>query len=220
MAVSNAKNTATSSENKKQTADNADNKDESATAQPAEWAQTILNQLIQSQKTWFEITSQQNSLLLETVSKVTEMRRDAPTTALSDWAKQGIEGFIEAQKRWSEIAGQQSEQILKVVQSNQNITSANQNSTQINAKAAAQQGHDALAKMQTAWLDFTAQQNAQMVGAMKETFKIDDASPAAALADFAQEAVNNYVDVQKRWLNLAMQLPFLGGNATTNEPKK
>ncbi len=59
-----------------------------------------------------------------------------------------------------------------------------------------------------------------MIGAMKQTLKIDDASPAAALADFAEEAVNNYVEVQKRWLNLALQLPFLGGSAAADEPKK
>lgn len=216
MADHKAKDHAAAGETKKQT---ATGKQKSAAAPPTEWAQTVLNQLVEAQKTWFEITTQQNSLLLETVAKVAEMRQNAPTSALSEWAKQGIEGFIEAQKRWSEISGQQSEQILKAVQSNQTVTSANQNAANASAQAAAQGGHDALATMQTAWLDFAAKQNQQMIGVMKQTLKIDDASPAAALADFAQEAVNNYVEVQKRWLNLAMQLPFLGAS-NADEPKK
>jgi hypothetical protein len=72
--------------------------------------------------------------------------------------------------------------------------------------------------MRRGWLDFAAQQNAQVISVMKESLNIDDSSPVAALADFTQEAVNNYIEVQKRWLDLAMQLPFLGG--TTPEPKK
>jgi len=210
MADAKAKNAG--QENKKQAAN-----DSKQTANPisTEWAQTVLNQLVEAQKTWFEITTQQNALLLETVSKVTEMRQNAPTAALSDWAKQGIESFIEAQKHWSEISGQQSEQILKAVQSNQNVNSAGRET----AQNAAGQNHEALTKMQTAWLDFAAQQNQQIVKVMKETLRVGDDSPAAALADFAQEAVNNYVEVQKRWIDLAMQLPFLGG-ANQNESKK
>lgn len=184
-----------------------------------EWAQTVLNQLVEAQKTWFEITTEQNNLLLETVQKVTEMRQTAPTNALSDWAKQGIEGFIEAQKRWSEIAGQQSEQILKAVQANQSVAENARAANQNSAQETAAQGHDALAKMQTAWLDFAAKQNEQMIGVMKETLRVSNDSPAAALADFAQQAVNNYVEVQKRWLNLAMQLPFLGANQRDEPPK-
>lgn len=219
MADSKTKDTKQASGNRRST---EANKPKSDGAQPTEWAQTVLTQLTEAQKTWFDITTEQNSLLLETVSRVTEMRRSAPTAALSDWAKQGIEGFIEAQKRWSEIAGQQSEQILNAVRSNQNVAGKTQNQTAQNAQNAqnaAQEAHNQLAAMQTAWLDFAAKQNAQMIGAMKQTLNLDENAPAGALANLAEEAVNNYVEVQKRWLNLALQLPFLG-NQNPNEPKK
>ena len=62
----------------------------------------------------------------------------------------------------------------------------------------------------TQWLDLAAQQNAQVIKAVKDGLNLDDNSPAAALADFAQQAVTNYVEVQKRWLDLATQLPFFG----------
>jgi|GEM_PF-806558 len=178
---------------------------------PTDWAQTVLNQLVEAQKTWFEIASQQNALLLETVTQVMELTRSAPTSALSDWARQGIEGFVEAQRRWSEIAVQQSEQILKSVQSGASFSPSK--------KGAQTRGMEALVKMRRDWLDFAAQQNAQVISVMKESLNLDDSSPVAAFADFTQQAVNNYIEVQKRWLDLAMQLPFLGG-APGGEPKK
>jgi len=72
------------------------------------------------------------------------------------------------------------------------------------------QGLEAFVKARTQWLDFAAQQNAQVISALKAGLNLDDNSPAAALADFAQQAVTNYVEVQKRWLDLATQLPFMG----------
>jgi hypothetical protein len=71
-------------------------------------------------------------------------------------------------------------------------------------------------KARTQWLDFAAEQNAQVVKAVKDGFNLADNSPAAALADFAQQAVTNYVEVQKRWLDLATQLPFMGAPGKKN----
>lgn len=204
------KNAGTSENTKKQA---APKKEKTTDALPTDYAQKVLDQLVAAQKTWFENAAQQNALLVETVNKMSRMRQNAPTDALSDWVKQGIESFIEAQKRWSEIAVQQSEQILQAVQSNADFSDFNQESTGANAS----QGIESLVKMRNAWLDFVTKQNAQLVNAMKDTLKIDDSSPVAAVADFAQQAVNNYVEVQKRWLDMAMQMPFMG---TTNEPKK
>ena len=78
------------------------------------------------------------------------------------------------------------------------------------------QGLEAFVKARTQWLDFAAQQNAQVIKALKDGLNLDDNSPAAALADFAQQAVTNYVEVQKRWLDLATQLPFMGAPAKKN----
>ncbi len=181
-------------------------KEESADALPNDWAQKVLDQLVEAQKAWFENAAQQNALLVETVNKMTAMRQTAPTDALSEWIKQGIAGFVEAQKRWSEIAVQQSEQILQAVQSNTNLSNFSDESTGSGAK----QSVESLVKMRNAWLDFVTKQNNQLITAMKDTLKIDDSSPVSAMADFAQQAVHNYVEVQKRWLDLAMQLPFSG----------
>lgn len=204
------KNAGTSGNTKKQA---APKKEKSTDSLPSDYAQKVLDQLVEAQKTWFENAAQQNALLVETVNKMSAMRQNAPTDALSDWVKQGIEGFIEAQKRWSEIAVQQSEQILQAFQSNADFSSYGENAIGANAN----QGIESLVKMRNAWLDFVTKQNAQLVNAMKDSLKIEDSSPVAAVADFAQQAVNNYVEVQKRWLDLAIQMPFFGAS---NEPKK
>lgn len=197
------KNAGTAGKAKNET---ASKKDQATDAQPTDWAQTVLNQLVEAQKTWFENASQQNALLIETVNKLSETRKNAPTEALSDWVKQGIENFIEAQKRWSEIAVQQSEQILETVRSNTAFSDSNQKSN----ATIANQSVETLVKMRSAWLDFVTSQNDRLVNMMKDTLKIDDSSPVSSLADFAQQAVNNYVEVQKRWLNMAVQFPFPG----------
>ena len=180
---------------------------------PAEWAQDVLNQMTEAQKTWFEIASQQNSLMLETVGKLTEYRQTAPTDALGDWVKQGIEGFVEAQRRWSEIVVSQSEQILNAVKSGAAMPTAGANIPENLG-----QGAQSLVKMHESWLDFAEKQNENFVKVMKESMNWDDSSPIAAIADFSQKAIGNYIEVQKRWLDLATQLPYFGG-APDNEKK-
>jgi hypothetical protein len=175
----------------------------------------IVNQLIEAQRMWLEMTTQQTALVFKTVSEVMGMSQNAPTEALGNWAKQGVESFIAAQKHWSEIAMQQSAQLMQTVQSGANFGGG------LDALGAAQgaagKGLETLVKMREAWLDFAAQQNAQMVKALKQNLKLDDSSPVSALADFAQQTMSSYVEIQKRWLDLATQMPLFG--AGTKEKK-
>ncbi len=196
-----------------QTKKSSSTKKQQETDAPTEWAQDVLNQITEAQKTWFEIATQQNTLMLETVGKLTEYRQTAPTDALGDWVKQGIEGFVEAQRRWSEIVVSQSEQLLNAVKSGATFSPTDGFSMKNTG-----QGAESLVKMRKAWLDFAEQQNTHFVKIMKESLNLDDSSPIAALAEFSQKAVGNYVEVQKRWLDLAMQMPFFGG-ASDDEKK-
>ncbi len=191
---------------KKQTKKTDSSQTRKTAEMPAEWAQDVLNQMTEAQKTWFEIASQQNSLMLETIGKLIEYRQTAPTDALGNWVKQGIEGFVEAQRRWSEIVVSQSEQLLNAVKSCASIPTAGENMPENLG-----QGAQSLVKMHESWLDFAEKQNEHFVKVMKENLNLDDSSPIAAIADFSQKAVGNYIEVQKRWLDLATQLPFFGG---------
>ena len=71
--------------------------------------------------------------------------------------------------------------------------------------------------MRTAWLDFANSQNTRTLDALKQGLNLDKDSPVNALADFAQNAMNSYVEIQKRWLDMATQIPLLN---TQGQDKK
>src|SRR5262245_47566573 len=80
---------------------------------PADWARQVVEKLVEAQKKWIDLTSQQNALVLQAITEGMTLYRSAPTPALAEWAKQGVEGFVEAQKRWAEVAQQQSAQFYE-----------------------------------------------------------------------------------------------------------
>ncbi len=197
-------------ETKSGTAPKAKTAAASALPMPNDFAKMIVDQLIEAQRMWLEMTTQQTALIFKTVSEVMGMSENAPTEELGKWAKSGVESFIAAQKHWSEIAMQQSAQLMQTVQSGASFGGG------MDALGAAQgaagKGIEILVDMRSAWLDFAAQQNAQMVKALKQSLKLDDSSPVAALADFAQTTMTSYVEIQKRWLDMATQIPIFGGS--------
>ncbi|MBK6795555.1 MAG: hypothetical protein IPG76_01805 [Acidobacteria bacterium] len=81
-------------------------------------------------------------------------------------------------------------------------------------------GLETVIKAQEQWLDEAAKQNTKTIHAIKEALKLEETSGAAALADFAEQAVNNYFEVQKRWLELAIQLPFMHSTTPKEAEKK
>jgi hypothetical protein len=182
----------------------------SATNAPNDFAKMVVNQLIEAQRMWLEMTTQQTAIIFNTVSEVMGMSQNAPTEALAKWTKTGVESFIAAQKQWSEIALKQSAQLMQTVQSGASFGGGDMDALGA-AQGAAGKGLEILVNMREAWLDFAAQQNAQMVKSLKQNLKLDDSSPVAAIADFAQATMTSYVEIQKRWLDMATQMPFFGG---------
>src|SRR6266540_5097870 len=81
----------------------------------AEWAQQVVEHLVDAQKKWLDLTAQQNAVVLKAIEQGMEFYRNAPTPGLGDWARQGIEGIVEAQKRWAEIVTQQSGQLYDAI---------------------------------------------------------------------------------------------------------
>lgn len=177
---------------------------------PDDWAKMVVNQLIEAQRMWLEMTTQQTAAIFKTVAEVMGMSENAPTDELGKWAKQGVESFIAAQRQWAEMAMRQSAQLMQSVQSGANFGGATD--ALGTAQGAAGKGLEMLVNMREAWLDFAEQQNKQMVKALKQNLKLDDSSPVAAFADFAQQTMASYVEIQKRWLDLATQMPFFGGS--------
>src|SRR6202795_4829798 len=88
----------------------------------AEWAQQVVEHMVDAQKKWIDPTAQQNALVLKAIEEGMEFYRSAPTPALGDWARQGVEGIVEAQKRWAEIASQQSGRLYDSIREGINVS--------------------------------------------------------------------------------------------------
>ncbi len=70
---------------------------------------------------------------------------------------------------------------MKAVQSGANLSDPNVLGT---IQDTAGNGLQTLVKMRMSWLDFAAQQNAQMMKMMKDGLKLDDSSPARSACRF------------------------------------
>ena len=78
-------------------------------ANAAEWAQQVVEHLVDAQKRWIDLTAQQNALVLKAIEEGMEFYRTAPTPALAGWDCHisMIEMVIPARKRewgWPERA--------------------------------------------------------------------------------------------------------------------
>jgi hypothetical protein len=129
--------------------------------------------------------------------------KSAPTPALADWAKAGIEGIVEAQKRWADIASSR-QAVHRSHARGPGLTSMkSRGPCRIH-----QSGVEAFVKRAPGG-SISRKANELALKTLKDNLDLDENSPATALADFAEQAVTNYIEVQKRWLDLATQLPFL-----------
>src|SRR5690242_18675977 len=121
--------------------------------QAAEWAKQVGEHLVEAQKKWIEITTEQNALVLKAVKEGMELYNTAPTPALGEWARQGVESFVEAQKRWAEMVSQQSAQLFGALREG-----ASFNGTEVMTSMSDYmgQGLEAFIQARTQWLDFAA----------------------------------------------------------------
>lgn len=173
-----------------------------------DWAKQVVENLVEAEKKWIELASEQNALTMKAIRQGIEFYRAAPNPAMANWARQGVESLLEAQKKWVEGATQQRSQFFQTEQAQQEDTEASVSATNKTITDYAQQQVESLVESRKRWLDYASQQNAQFVKAVKEGLGLRETTPAATFTDWAQQAVDNYVEVQKRWLDLAAQFPF------------
>lgn len=175
-----------------------------------DWAKRVVENLLEAEKKWIELASEQNALTLKAIREGLGFYRSAPNPGLADWAKQGIESLLDTQKKWLEGATQQRYQFFKTEQE-QPLVDAQGESLQTAAKNVndfAQQQVETLVEARKRWLDYASQQNAQFLKGVREALGQGESSPTSTFTDWAQQAMNNYVEVQKRWLDMALQFPF------------
>jgi len=175
-----------------------------------EWTKKVVENLVDAEKRWIEMASEQNALTMKAIREGVNFYRTAPTPALADWARQGVEGLLEAQRKWVESATQQRSQFFQAQQQTTEgeIPTAEATNAAATMTSYAQQQVEAMVETRKRWLDYASRQNAQFLTAVRDGLRMPASSPATTLTDWSQQAMDSYVQMQKRWLDLATQLPF------------
>ena len=190
-----------------------------AQADYAEWARQLVEGLVEAERRWLELAAAQNELTFNAIRQGVEALRNAPTAGLSEWARQGLENLLEIQRSWTGNFNQQRMQFLNSQLQPGSNMAANLNMPPTGQMAGLlTQPVEMLADARRGWLEFAASQNAQVVEGVKRALDIKEGTPAATYIGWTQDAVNSYVEFQKRWLDLLTQLPFQAPGAANKSP--
>jgi len=177
----------------------------------SEWTKQVVENLVEAEKKWIELASDQNALTLKAIQKGQEFYKNAPNPEVGQWAKQGIESFLEIQKKWTDTITQQREQFLEQVKQSFPFDLNTDPATA--AKALTDYGKqqaEMLIDTQKRWLDQATQQNTQILEGVRKAFGLPESPLTKTINDWANQTVNNYVEMQKRYLNYSPKFPFQG----------
>lgn len=177
-----------------------------------EWAKQVTVHLGRAREQFAALAAQQNELLIKAIDEGIDLVRTAPTPDLRQIANEGLEALSEAKEVVAGLAQLPPEQLLETARTvaTTQATQAVETATDLAGAGAA-----TLIEKSEQWLEILDQKNAQFVEAVKEDLHLDEKSAAAALADFSRQVVSNYVDVQRKWMELARQIPFIKAHVDT-----
>jgi len=177
-----------------------------------EWAIQVSTHLGRARHQLAELAAQQNALITRAIDEGIDLVRTAPTPDLQRVASEGLEALETARKTLSSLAQLPTDQLVQVAKSQAEV--AVENATDLAGAGAA-----ALLQASTRLLDQVEKKNDQLADSVRGELNLDENSAAAALVDFSRQLVSNYVEVQKRWIELGLQLPFIRSHVTAeNKP--
>lgn len=183
---------------------------------PVDWAREVFRHFGNARAELAALARQQNDLLLKAIDEGIELVKTTPSPDLDDWARQGLETLNAARQNIVQLAEVPPEQLIgaaKEIATSQ-VSQAVETATDYAGAGAA-----ALIRARTEWLDFVGRKNQELAEKVREELHPDENSAAAALAEFSRQVVGNYVEIQKQWLELAEQLPFIKSHLeATHEP--
>lgn len=171
-----------------------------------DWFKQVVESMLDNEQKWLEVAAEQNTLTLKALKQGVEFFRTTPALPISEWATQRMETFMETQQKWADRATLQRGQL---VQRLQEAEKAAEGTPTPNAKTVtdfANQQLENLVEARNRWLDFLAKQNELFLQSMEEIFGMKGSS-AANRAKLAEETVDNYIEMQKRWLAVATLTP-------------
>lgn len=182
---------------------------ERVTEHPVElkdWARQVSQHLGRARQQIAELAAQQNALLIKAIDEGIDLVRTAPTPDLRQIANEGLEALSEAKQVVSTLAQLPPEQLLETARevAQTQATQAVESATELAGAGAAN-----LIEKGERWLEIIDQKNVKFIDTVKEDLQLDEKSAAAALANFSRELVSGYVDVQRKWMELAREVPFI-----------
>lgn len=196
-----------------------------------DWVKQVVENLLEAEKKWIELASEQNALTMKAIRQSLESYRTAPTRPLASWARQGMEGLLEAQRKWFDAAVQQGSQLFQQAQEAGTETGLATPKTEPAPGTAVvkpvadyiRQQVEGLAEARKRWLDFLTQQNAQALRSLQEGLGQEESAPATNITKWSQQAMESYVEVQRRWLDFITRTPHTPVQPTQEvqeEPKE
>lgn len=184
----------------------------SSTSDLKEWAAQVSTHLGRARHQLAELAAQQNALISKAIDEGIDLVRTAPTPDLQRVASEGLEALEAARKTLSSLAQLPADQLVQVAKSQ--AEQAVESATDLAGAGAA-----VLLQASTRLLDQVEKKNDQLADSVRGELNLDENSAAAALVDFSRQLVSNYVDVQKRWIELGLQIPFIRSHvAVEKEP--
>lgn len=173
-----------------------------------DWARQFVEGLVEAERRWLELAAAQNELVINAIQQGLQAFQSAPTTGLGQWARQGMENFMEGQRTWSSNFDQQRAQFFNSQFQPGSEMAPGFNMAPGQLAGLMTQPVEMLVDARRRWLDYAANQSAEVVEGVKRALGIQEGTPAATYIDWAQDAVNSYVDFQKRWLELLTTFSF------------
>ena len=177
-----------------------------------DWVKQVVENLLEAEKKWIELASEQNALTMKALRQSLEFYRTAPTRPLAGWARQGMDGFLEAQRKWFDTAAQQRSQLFQ--QAQEAVAEGTPSTEAVPGTTAVKpvtdyvrQQVEGLVEARKRWLDYLTKQNAQALRSMQETFGLKESVAATNVAKWSQQTMESYVEVQKRWLDFITRTP-------------
>lgn len=136
---------------------------------------------------------------------------------------QFVEVLLDAQRQWLELLSAQNQLLFKTIRQEVEVLRSNPVPTASeepkpeaatsappaipNVTGLVSQPLQMIAEAGRRWIDTANAQNTQILESVNRVFGVQNSSPAAPYAYWTQDALSNYAEFNKRWINLLTQLP-------------
>jgi hypothetical protein len=167
----------------------------------SEWVSKVVEYLVESQKRLVELAAEQNALIFKSIQEIDKFYRTAPNVDLANWSMGGLENLLENQRKWAESISMQSFPFMqgkKPEGEGKDVFESWTNQVQ------------GFMDSRKRWLDFLSEENTRFMNGMFEGLSMSATPQTSNITEWAKQAIDTYVESQRRWLDMFMRLPSGG----------